>query len=254
MVSWGRPDSDIVPIYGPHWNPGPHRDLELVNVATGAIQKVVTADAVRKEYPQQVAGKFGEKPISIFFPILSPDLKRVVFKLATPSGGDFRSTAASDRECLIGYDIEHSRFLFFRARWGHPGWHPDARALINVPSLLIDSDTGKERAIPDLPAFPGTHPSISPDGQLFTTDTHLDPFGGKKEDWGVVVGDLGGKDYRILHRFNNSHGAASWRVSHPHPSFSPDSRRIYFNVSEGQWTELYVADSAADVSTSKLHK
>ena len=59
---------------------------------------------------------------------------------------------------------------------------------------------------------------------------------------GVVVGDLNGERYKILHRFDNSNGAKSWRVSHPHPYFSADGKRLYFNVSAGKWTELYVAE------------
>ena len=93
-----------------------------------------------------------------------------------------------------------------------------------------------------MPVFPGSHPSISPDGKLFASDTTLERFGGTKQEWGVVVGDLEGTRYRILHRFRNDQGAKSWRVSHPHPVFSPDSRRIYFNVSAGEWTELHVAE------------
>jgi WD40-like Beta Propeller Repeat len=31
-------------------------------------------------------------------------------------------------------------------------------------------------------------------------------------------------------------------VSHPHPAFSPDGKRLYFNVSAGQWTRLHVAE------------
>ncbi|MEX2262426.1 MAG: hypothetical protein WD696_10760 [Bryobacteraceae bacterium] len=257
MLSWGQPGGDIVPIYGPHWAPGENRDLELLNVETGAIRKVLTADAVRAKYAEPIQQRFGDRPISIFFPILSPNGKRVIFKLATPAGGDFRSKSASDREMLIGYDLEDSRFLFCRAKWGHPAWHPNSKTLINVPNVLIDSDTGAERAIAGLPKFPGSHPCISPDGRLFATDTQLEPFGGKKGEWGVVVGDLDGKEYRILHRFGNAHGAASWRVSHPHPSFSADSRRVYFNVSAGQWTELHVAAAAAQkpaASTSRLAK
>ena len=33
----------------------------------------------------------------------------------------------------------------------------------------------------------------------------------------------------IIHRADNTHGARSWRISHPHPVFSPDGKRIYFN-------------------------
>ncbi|MFN7937733.1 MAG: hypothetical protein U0R19_30675 [Bryobacteraceae bacterium] len=242
MVGWGTPDGDVVPVYGPHWDSKALRDLELVNVNDGSVRTPVTAAAVRAAYGQQVASRFGERSISIFFPILSPDRKRVVFKLATPSGGDFRSKAASDRETLLGYDLAAGKFLFFREKWGHPAWHPDSRRMINVPNLLVDAETGAERSIPGLPDFPGSHPSISPDGKLFASDTTLERFGGTKQEWGVVVGDLEGTRYRILHRFRNDRGAKSWRVSHPHPVFSPDSRRIYFNVSAGEWTELHVAE------------
>jgi hypothetical protein len=70
----------------------------------------------------------------------------------------------------------------------------------------------------------------------------MDRFGGDRAEWGVVVADVRGEDYVILHRFDNSGGARSWRRSHPHPVFSSDGRRIYFNVSSGKWTQLYVAE------------
>lgn len=243
MLSWGQATGDVVPLYKPHWNPGTHPDLELLNVDTGEIRTIVTAKATRARFEKEIAARFGDKPISLFFPILSPNGKRVIFKLATATGPNPRSKEASDRECLVGYDLQHSRFLFFRAKWGHPAWHPNSRLLINVPNVIIDSEDGSERAIADLPKFPGSHPSISADGRLFTTDTTLEAFGGKKTDWGVVVGDVQGRRYRILHRFNNAEGAKSWRVSHPHPYFSADGQRVYFNVSDGQWTQLYVAEA-----------
>lgn len=243
LVGWGRANGDLVPIYGLHWNPGPHRDLELLNAETGEIRTVVTAAAVRQTYPEVVSKEFGDRPISIFFPILSPDGKRVFLKLATPAGGDFRSAKASHREILIGYDLERPRFLFLHPRWGHPAWHPDSRTFINVPTMLADSETGSTRRIPDLPIFRGSHPSISPDGRLFTTDTRAEAFGGAKGEWDVAVADLGGKDYVMLHRFDGSKGATSWRRSHPHPVFSPDGHRIYFNVNASPWTQLFVAEA-----------
>ena len=33
-------------------------------------------------------------------------------------------------------------------------------------------------------------------------------------------------------------------VSHPHPAFSPDGKRLYFNVSDGKWTRLHVAETS----------
>ncbi|MBM3887605.1 MAG: hypothetical protein FJ388_00600, partial [Verrucomicrobia bacterium] len=76
QLCWGQANSDLVPIYGQHWNPGAHRDLELLNVGTGEVRTAVTADAVRAAYPELIGKLFGDKPFSIFFPILSPDPKR----------------------------------------------------------------------------------------------------------------------------------------------------------------------------------
>lgn len=245
QVGFGQPAHDLVPLYGPHWAPGECRGLELLDVATGEARRTpLTAEAVRKAYPEAVAKQFGDRPISVFFPLLSPDLGRVIFKLATPAGGDFRSKAASVREQLIGYDLRRSEFLFHHEKWGHPAWHPNARDILNTGGRLIDADTGKVRTLPGKWAFPGTHPSFSPDGRLFTTDTQTDrgPYDGPKGSWGVVVGDVRTGESVMLHRFDNSQGARSWRVSHPHPVFSPDGRRVYFNVSDGPWTRLHVAE------------
>ena len=239
----GQPDADEVPVYGCHWNPGEHRDLEMVNVETGAVRTVVTASAVKEAYPEWIARQFGGREVSIFFPVLSPDRKRVFFKMAAPAGGDFRSPKASTREGLICYDLGQSRLLFMRKNWGHPAWAPDARTIIEVGNVLIDSDTGHTRRIPGLPTFPGSHPSISPDGRLFVTDVMLGKMGGQKGEWGIAVGRMDGGEHAIIHRFDNSRGARSWRRSHPHPSFSPDGRRIYFNVSATEWTRLYVAEA-----------
>jgi len=242
LAGWGPPHADVVPLYGRHWNPGPYRDLELVNVETGELQTVVTAEALKKTYPDFLAKYFGERPVSIFFPILSPDLKRVFFKLATPAGGDPRKPKASERLGMVGYDLAQKRFLFATHRWGHPAWHPDSRTIIESGNLLTDSDTGRPQRIAGLPSLGSGHPSVSPDGKLFVSDTKMEPLGGRPGAWGIVVADIRGGQHVLLHQFNNSSGARSWRGSHPHPVFSADGRRIYFNVNAGPWTRLFVAE------------
>ena len=244
LAGWGQPQSDVVPLYGLHWQPGTHRDLELVNVETGALRTVVTADAVKAAYPDWIAQAYGDNPVSIFFPVLSPDVRRVFFKMASATGGDARSKAASQRQGMVCYDLEQARFLFLRQKWGHPAWAPDARKIVEAGNLLIDSQAGAVQHIPGLPSFGAGHPSASPDGQLMVTDTLMDRVGGSAQEWGVVVADMRGTNLVVIHHFDNSQGAASWRPSHPHPVFSADGQRIYFNVSSGKWTQLYVAEAA----------
>jgi Tol biopolymer transport system component len=128
---------------------------------------------------------------------------------------------------------------------------------------VFDSNDGSVKANPGMPTkaarakaaaeskpapeFPlrdvsGDHPSVSPDGRLVVTDTIMTSFGGARNEWGVVLADANGTGQLMLHHFDNSHGARSWRVSHPHPVFSADGKRIYFNVSDGQFTRLHVAE------------
>lgn len=243
QLAFGQPHAELLPIYGCHWNPGEHRDLELANAATGEIQTVVTADEVSRTHAGWAAEEFAGKPISIFFPVLSPDLTRVFFKIAAAGGGDFRSKAASHRQGTICYDLEKRRLIYFRSKWGHPAWHPNSRQISEMGNLLFDTQDGSLVRIPNLPSLRGCHPSINPAGTLLVQDGLLGDLETAPGEWGIVVGDTRGADYHVLHHFDNSRGARSWRKNHPHPAFSADGRRIYFNVNRGEWTELYVAEA-----------
>jgi hypothetical protein len=251
MVSWGQPNSDWAPIYGVHFQPGRYNDVELLNVSTGEIRTLVTGKQVRKAYPEQVRKLYGEKEISTPFGTLSPDGKLIFFKLSAANDGyvplpeghlKWPRSYQSDREGLVCFDIERSKLLFFRREWGHPAWDPSSKKFINVPNVMIDAYTGEEHPIPDLPKFPGQHLSVSPDGKLFVTDTQLGPFGGAKGEWGVGVCDTRGGNWTMLARFQGSEGATTWRKNHPHPAFSPDGKRIYYNVNSGKYTQLYAAE------------
>src|SRR5262249_41936638 len=135
-------------------------------------------------------------------------------------------------------------------RWGHPSWSADSRTIVETSFHLFDSNDGSVRKLPGLFAPRGDHPSSSPDDKLIVTDTTMDVLGGDVKNWAVIVADARGEKYVKLHEFDNSRGASSWRRSHPHPVFSADGKRIYFNVSSGVWTQLYVAE-AADTASGK---
>jgi hypothetical protein len=246
LKGWGQPNADLVPLYGPHWNAGALRDLQMLNVETGEITTPLLVSAVQAAYPAWYAKSFGDTPTSIFFPVLSPDLHRVFFKMATPGNGDPRSKAASARQGLVCYDLAAEQFRYMTAQWGHPSWQPDSRTITETSFRLYDSNDGANHRLPGLPSPRGDHPSISPDGKLYVTDTTMDVFGGSAKEWGIIVADARGNDYVVIHHFDNSKGASSWRRSHPHPIFSPDGRRIYFNVSDSKWTHLQVAETAAN--------
>lgn len=247
QLAFGQPNADWVMMYGCHWNPGPYRDLEVWDAATGKTQTMATIAEVQARYGDWLNKEFGGKPTSIFEPTLSPDLKRVFFKIAAGNGGEnYMTKAASHREGLVCYSFEKHALTWQYGRWGHPAWHPDSRQIIEVGNVLFDADGGPAKKIGGVPYLRGSHPSVSPDGRLMLTDGEGEVAGTQKGEWGVVVGDLRGGKWALVHGFDQSKGAKSWRVSHPHPVFSADSRRIYFNVSDGPFTRLMVAERTAD--------
>lgn len=116
LAGWGQPNADLVPLYSPHWNPGAHRDLDLINVVTGEKHTAVTVAALKQAYPEWFAKTFGEQQPSIFFPILSPNLERVFFKMALATGEDPRSKDASARQGLICYSLAEKKFLYMNPK------------------------------------------------------------------------------------------------------------------------------------------
>jgi hypothetical protein len=251
QVGFCQPHSDVVPLYGPHGDPGDHPDLELLNVRTGDIRTAVAAKSIPSVWAgtggmgEYLDSHFAGKPISICFPMMSPDGKRVFFKLATPGmSREFRSYAYSNRRGVFFYDLNANEHLYFHSKWGHPSWHVDSRRVINMwgagPVILDIEERQVEQRMP-MPDFmtSGGHPSTSPEGGLFVTDGRITA---KKGRWGVALGELQSGGWHLLTEFDNSSGAASWRKSHPHPVFSRDAQRIYFNVSSDRWTRLHVAE------------
>ncbi len=206
---------------------------------------------MRDAYPAQIGKLYGDLQISTPFGVLSPDEKLIFFKLSAQSPAykplpeghlKWPRSYQSDREGLVTFDIEHNKLLFFRRDWGHPSWDAKSTTILNAPNVLIDGRTGAEKSIPNLPRFPGQHHSFSPDGKLFVTDTQLEPLGGSKGEWGVAVCDVRGGNWTWIDRFRGDQGATTWRKNHPHPAFSPDGNRVYYNVNSGKYTQLHVAE------------
>lgn len=235
-----------IPVYGCHWNPGPHRDLELIHVVTGEIKKAVEAKDVVKEYGNWISERFKSTDISIFFPVMSPDESKVFFKLSKPGGGtDFRSKAASQRDGKVVYDLAKHRFLRLMEFWGHPSWSPDSKSIFEYGNFATDVVTGESKRYAR--SCISDHPSIAPEGRLFVTDADVTKRQLRNPgDWAVAIGSMKADEWTAIHLFDNTKGATTWRHNHPHPNFSADGKRVYFNTNSGPWTTLMVAESAQE--------
>lgn len=245
QIGFGRPEGDLVPMYGCHWNPGPHRDLDLWDAATGKTTTKPIIKEVEAKHGDWLKNEFAGKPCSVFFPVLSPDSKRVFFKVAAGNGGDnYMSSGASHRQGTVVYDFEKAACVWQRNQWGHPAWTPDSKHIFEAGNITFDIDDNPARfaRLKDVPVLSGTHPSVSPDGALMVTDGMSRNVGGKGDEWGIQVADMNGGKWVLLHSFATNGGAKSWRRNHPHPIFSADGKRIYYNVNDGPFTRLMVAE------------
>lgn len=242
QAGWGPADGTVVPLYGSHWEPGLYHDIELLDVVTGSARTVLDLRTVLGGFPAIVQELFPDRqPDSLFFPVLSPDGRRVIFKLSAVLDGRYRSEKASRREGLFAYDLVAGRALGFHPTWGHPAWLPDSHTVLRN-GLLVDTDTMATRPIPWYPLRLNTHPAASPDGELVAMDVLRAPFTQQDGHWTVVIGDLSETWLHLHTAPAPGNGTASWRSAHPHPVFSADGCRLYFNVNLGERTVLYVAE------------
>lgn len=248
QVGFGQASGHLLPMYGCHWNPGPNRDLYVWDANTGKTRVALQITAVEAQHGDWLQKEFSGKPTSVFFPVLSPDLQRAFFKIAAGNGGDdYMSKSASHRQGCVCFDLQTGTMKWFRAQWGHPAWHPDSRHIFEMGNVIFDTDIGspaRYTKLQDVPRLSGSHPSVSPDGLLMVTDGLSEAAGGKPKEWGIMVADMRGGKWALLHSFAQNQGAKSWRRNDPHPAFSADGKRIYYNVSDGPWTRLMVAERA----------
>jgi hypothetical protein len=245
QLGFGAVADHRVPIYGCHWNPGAHRDLEFADVRDGTVTTAVAIADVVSTYGDWVRKEFVDDAVSVFFPVVSPDGRKVFFKVARGRGGDdFRGMDASHRDGKVVWDLAAGRPIRLLPTWGHPSWAPDSGGIFEKGNVLTTLVDGANRQFAK--GSPSDHPSLSPDGRLFVTDADISRREGSRPgEWGIIVGSTADDGtWIVVHRFLNTGGATSWRHPHPHPAFSADGRRIYFNVSEGPWTRLHVAEAA----------
>lgn len=243
QLGFGSATGKYAPVYGCHWNPGEHRDLEMIDVATGEITTPVTAKQTEEAYGEWIDKKLGSRDLTIFFPVVSPDESKVFFKPCIPGGGSsFKGMSVSKRDGKAIYDIANGKFIRLVDSWGHPSWSPDSNGILEKGQVLMDVATGKSKPRFSPSCF-SDHPTLSPDGSVFVTDADVTkrPFG-KPGHWAIGIGSTTKDEFVIVDLFDNTGGAKSWRRSHPHPAFSADGKRVYYNTSSGPWTRLMVAE------------
>jgi Tol biopolymer transport system component len=244
QLAFGRGDGHTLPLYGCHWNPGEHRGLYLYDLKTDQLREPCKITDVEQKYGAWLQKEFGGKPTSIAFPAISPDHKRVFFKMAAGGGGNEYMGKVSQRQGIVFFDLEKNQLTAMREKWGHPAWHPDSFHWIEMGNILMDADGGPMTRIPNVPVLRGQHLAMHPSGKLWVQDGTTELQGGAPGEWAVMVASVEGNQFEYVQKFIGNRGARSWRVNHPHPVFSADGKRLYYNINADGYSRLHVAEIA----------
>jgi hypothetical protein len=127
----------------------------------------------------------------------------------------------------------------------HPNWLPDSSGIYafseNRKKTIYSWDTkgGNKKVLAKFSCE--GHPCVSPDERYITTDGHDYPENGKAC---VILKDLSIGHEELIAEMDSP--AVTWqtdhpprRVCHPHPAWSSDSTRLYFNMIENELPYLY---------------
>lgn len=182
------------------------------------------------------------------------------------NSGLLRYAGPYDRRIwVVGRDGYNHRLVYERNKelkeWiVHESWIPGTNKIlaVNWPReiFMIDVDTRERHTIANFNAW---HPSISRCGRFIVTDTTFPDRGMQ------IVGLRPGSTPTVLCFPESSNAGEHWNCdhcpyddgrvdvyapqhTHPHPSISPDGRKVIYTSDRSGWAQLYEVDlSTVDV-------
>lgn len=170
----------------------------------------------------------------------------------------FYAGPLTDRVWVINRDGSHNRRLYQRrpGEWiTHESWIPGTRELsfVDWPHGIraIQVDTGAERRVTSFNAW---HPIASRDGACMVADTNFpdiglqlfDPRDGNGSPAPLCYPEASSLGAHWRGPFPYEHGPIEVYApqhTHPHPSFSPDGRRIVYTSDRTGYAQVYEVEA-----------
>lgn len=145
---------------------------------------------------------------------------------------------------LLVADADGSGLQYLKEFGHHPMWSPDGAFVHSYDRRdgggqdLVAQPLGGQEAQAMLRGALGVHGTLSPGGQRLITDVYDWPEAGRAA---ILRYDLTTGDYDVLVRValpDTTHRTGC----HPHPVFSRDRKRVYFNSTESGVPRLYAIE------------
>ncbi len=215
--------------------------LQTFDPATGEQKLLVTAEQCHAIHP--LRDRFDPDHTNFQNPKWSPDGTQ----LFTVFGTEVYRRCSRDHEysrikSLMLMDADGGNLQYISEFGHHPMWTPDGQAIvcyeINGKSqdvVLHHLEDGRKKVL--LADFPGVHCSFN------RAQTHLvtDVFHHNDERADILLIDLCSGEREVL--ASGRHGPFDHVTgSHPHPQWSRDESKIFFNMADTGQPQLYAVD------------
>jgi Tol biopolymer transport system component len=215
----------------------------LMDLARGTLRRVLSLAEARRAHPR--AAEIEPAEMQLKHPKWSPDGRHffaVFHNMDTPAYREGRIAPTRGIKALVLAETDGGGRRYFCEFGHHPVWHPCRNAIITgeirpdlSSYLVLHPLAGGEAVV--LAENTGTHSSVSPDGRFVATDRLDQPRPGicSLELIEVATGKR-----KPLAVFRMPPPPYEW--CHPHPVWSRDGRRVYFNAADAGAPQVYAID------------
>ena len=210
-------------------------ELFIVDIETNEECKIADLGDLLTLSPHQA--KIAEQRPHFQNPKWRPDGKEIMTGVSNEGKG--RRTTVKELY-LLNPDGSDIRRLCDYSH--HHSWARDGKRIMfngrdeqgKQQLYLINATGGTPRRV--LEGFDGgIHPIISPDGRWIVTDV----YGGKFKDSLVLI-NIQTREFRKLVNVPTVHGRTHETGTHPHPSWSPDSKWVIYDSDETGNCQVYL--------------
>ena len=222
--------------------PADRRSVALTGLQGGPRRELFTAEQALALHPGRDRV---EKPEVLRFQNTKWSPDGASFLAVFTNEGYRRSHPELPRvKSILVAEADGANLRYLKEFGHHPMWSPDGSfvycfdRLPNGGQSLVaqPADGGNPREI--WPESPGVHATLTRDGSRVVADAFNWPARGRG---GILLYNVASGDCRPLARFampDTTHETGC----HPHPVWSRDQRRVYFNAAEDGTPHLYAID------------
>lgn len=222
--------------------------ISLMDFTTGQARNLFDRNAILSVHPMRDLLMIAPEQTNIKHTKWSPDGQRLFWVFHNEVAIKEGKRDLPRLKSLMVCDTDGSNLRYVGEFGFHPFWSGDSMSIWAFervsgghPDILAYPIDGGDSTVV-AQDIPGSHASLSPDGSRLAIDCFDWPVKGQNA---VVVMDTQTGRRTTVAVFHYRSNVPQHGGCHPHPVWSRDGRRVYFNADETGEPQLYAVESPA---------